>query len=192
MFVPLHSLKQKNLRFHPLLSPSASKQFTHVSSNTISPTTLCVSSNIPNDLPLVPLAVLASIILLITAQSWINFLLKGDRGLGAFLSDGSGYNKSGFKPKAKNDGKEQTEDPLPWLTLPQFDYVDVAGQPKRLQNMNEQAIQANARVVSKMEEPKDQIRIKIEEGDLETAKQIERELEALMKQEGYEFFKSFE
>ena len=56
-------------------------------------------------------------------------MLGGEQGLGAFLSDGSGYNKSGFKPRKKNE--EEASDPLPWLKLPEFDYVDVAGQPKK-------------------------------------------------------------
>ena len=145
-------------------------------------TTLNVSSNIPDDLPLVPFAAIAAIILLITAQSWINFLLKGDRGLGAFLSDGSGFNKSGFKPSKAGDDNDM-EDPMPWLKLPQFDYVDVAGQPKS---------SIDGEVVSQMEEMKEQIKVNIDAGDMVAAKQIEMELESLMQKEGYEFTKSFE
>ncbi|OEU07542.1 hypothetical protein FRACYDRAFT_250965 [Fragilariopsis cylindrus CCMP1102] len=39
-----------------------------------------------------------AILLLIAAQSFINQMLEGDQGLGAFLKDGKGYNKSGYRP----------------------------------------------------------------------------------------------
>ena len=135
---------------------------------------------------------IASIILLITAQSWINFLLKGDQGLGAFLSDGSGYNKSGFKPKT-DKGARGADDPLPWLKLPQFDYVEVAGQPKKSKMSTEAQTTktSDGEVVSKMEALKDEMKIKVGQGDLEGAKKIEMQLEILMKKEGYEFLGSF-
>ena len=156
-------------------------------------TTLYASSNLPEELPLVPFAVIASIILLIIAQSWINFLLKGDQGLGAFLSDGSGYNKSGFKPKKDKD-TVGVEDPLPWLKLPEFDYVDVAGQPKRPQISSETqtTMAIDGEVISKMEALKDEMKIKVSQGDFERAKKIEMQLETLMKKEGYTFLRSFE
>jgi hypothetical protein len=43
-----------------------------------------------------------------------------------------------------------------------------------------------------MEDLKEAVRIKIEEGDLVAAKQVEMELESLMTQEGYEFLNQFE
>ncbi|KAL7507515.1 hypothetical protein ACHAXN_005835 [Cyclotella atomus] len=151
----------------------------------------------PNDLPSVPLATITAIFLLITAQSFINFLLKGDRGLGAFLSDGSGYNKSGFRPMNRNnrpsatrDGGRMDKDPLPWLKLPTLDYVDVAGQETI--KMNGKSQEEEVVLLRRMEEMKDQIRFKLEEGEYDAAKKIELELELLMKVEGYEFKKSFE
>ena len=85
---------------------------------------------ITEDVPIsTPFVLLAAVLLAVLAQSWINSMLGGEQGLGAFLSDGSGYNKSGFKPRKKNE--EEASDPLPWLKLPEFDYVDVAGQPKK-------------------------------------------------------------
>jgi hypothetical protein len=147
-------------------------------------------NNIPNDLPLVPLATIAALILLITAQSFINFLLKGDRGLGAFLSDGSGYNKSGFRRTNNSDDRMET-DPLPWLKLPMFDYVDVAGQKKE-QMMVAGSTDEEIVLLRRMEEMKDQIRERIDEGKYDSARKIELELELLMKAEGYEFKKSFE
>eukprot|EP00429_Kryptoperidinium_foliaceum_P039094 CAMPEP_0176178424 /NCGR_PEP_ID=MMETSP0120_2-20121206/91422_1 /TAXON_ID=160619 /ORGANISM="Kryptoperidinium foliaceum, Strain CCMP 1326" /LENGTH=59 /DNA_ID=CAMNT_0017516577 /DNA_START=1 /DNA_END=177 /DNA_ORIENTATION=- len=56
-------------------------------------------------------------------------MLEGDQGLGAFLKDGSGYNKSGFQNIQGSKGK--SSDPLPWLKLPQLDFVEVSGQPNR-------------------------------------------------------------
>ena len=77
-----------------------------------------------------PFAIAGLALLLgIAAQSFINQMLEGDQGLGSYLKDGSGYNKSGFrrvdKASMKND---EMNDPLPWLKLPKLDFVDVAGQ----------------------------------------------------------------
>jgi hypothetical protein len=84
---------------------------------------------LPTVLPVA--AAVAAVILAVAAQSWINFLLRGERGLGAFLSDGTGYNKSGFQVRKKAEAAlGGRTDPLPWLTLPDLDYVDVAGRPR--------------------------------------------------------------
>lgn len=120
--------------------------------------------------------------------------------MGAFLSDGSGYNKSGFKARSKKGTEDSavSDDPLPWLKLPQLDYVDVVGQPKRSAKikveapLNEDYAQADAQIVSEMESLKEQMKIKVQEGDLVEAKKIEMELEKIMKKEGYEYSKSFE
>lgn len=73
------------------------------------------------------IAILA-LLLLVSAQSFINKMLEGDRGLGAFLKDGSGYNRSGFSASGGSDKDSGTGDPLPWLKLPRLDFVEVAGQ----------------------------------------------------------------
>lgn len=71
--------------------------------------------------------IVLAIVLGLLSQILINSMLKGDQGLGAFLSDGKGYGNSKFKPCAK--GKDtKKKDPLPWLKLPKFEYVEVAGQ----------------------------------------------------------------
>lgn len=116
--------------------------------------------------------------------------MKGDRGLGAFLSDGSGYNKSGFRRTNNSDDRMET-DPLPWLKLPMFDYVDVAGQKKE-QKKVAVSTEEEIALLRRMEEMKDQIREMIDEGEYDSARKIELELELLMKAEGYEFKKSFE
>jgi hypothetical protein len=65
----------------------------------------------------------------IGANVWIQQLLSGDRGLGNFLSDGSGFGRSKFQPlTTKDQDRAVSSDPLPWLRLPKFDFVEVAGQ----------------------------------------------------------------
>lgn len=86
---------------------------------------------LPDNPLLSPLLIaIVALVLLVSAQSFINKMLEGDQGLGAFLKDGSGYNRSGYRPGNKNnrgdDGKDN--DPLPWIKLPRLDFVEVAGQ----------------------------------------------------------------
>jgi hypothetical protein len=57
-------------------------------------------------------------------------LVSGNQGLGAYLKDGSGYNKSAFQPL--NSQEENDKDPLSWLSLPKLDFVDVKGQEDAL------------------------------------------------------------
>lgn len=82
----------------------------------------------------VPIVLIAAIGIGVAAQSWINFQLDGDRGLGKFLNDGRGYNRSAFTPRRGrddfNDGTAPLSkaDPLSWLKLPKLDFVEVAGQ----------------------------------------------------------------
>ena len=150
----------------------------------------------PTDVPIsTPFVLLAAIALAVLAQSWINTLLGGDQGLGAFLSDGSGYNKSGFKPRKKNTMDKEAADPLPWLKLPEFDYVDVAGQPKKPKRQQLQKIQSNssddssneAEVVSRLELLFAKMKEEVENDNLIEAKRIELELEKIMEDEGYSF-----
>ena len=58
----------------------------------------------PSDTPpsslAVPMVVATSLVLFISAQSLINSMLEGEQGLGAYLSDGKGYNGSKFKKNA--------------------------------------------------------------------------------------------
>ncbi|KAL7551481.1 hypothetical protein ACHAWF_014681, partial [Thalassiosira exigua] len=85
-----------------------------------------------------PAIALLAIAIGFVAQTFINSMLKGDRGLGAFLSDGSEFSDSAFRPRRGGDRSDTTTDaplsgpdPLPWLKLPQFDFVEVAGQETR-------------------------------------------------------------
>mmetsp|Transcript_3864 Transcript_3864/g.4990 ORF Transcript_3864/g.4990 Transcript_3864/m.4990 type:complete len:220 (-) Transcript_3864:83-742(-) len=91
------------------------------------------SSLFPPEMPGgVALITVAALVIFVAAQSFINSMLRGDRGLGAFLSDGSGYNRSGFRSRRGaeegDDGTAVAKDPLPWLKLPRLDFVEVAGQ----------------------------------------------------------------
>ena len=153
---------------------------------------------ITEDVPIsTPFVLLAAVVLAVLAQSWINSMLGGDQGLGAFLSDGSGYNKSGFKPRKKKE--EEASDPLPWLKLPEFDYVDVAGQPKKPKLQQLQKIQSDdsldkskessneAEVVSRLELLFAEMKKEVDNNNLIEAKRIELELEKIMEEEGYNF-----
>jgi hypothetical protein len=80
-----------------------------------------------DDIQLKGSIIILAVVLGLLSQILINSMLKGDQGLGAFLSDGKGYGKSQFRPYTK--GKDpRKKDPLPWLKLPKFKYVEVAGQ----------------------------------------------------------------
>jgi hypothetical protein len=184
------------------------------SSILLNPTTsssLSVASTLlfdPTDVPIsTPVVLLAAIALAVLAQFWINTLLGGDQGLGAFLSDGSGYNKSAFKPRRKFVMDERSNpagvdpskplggtDPLPWLKLPEFDYVDVAGQPKKPKqpkivpsSSSAKSSSNEAEVVSRLELLFAQMKKEVENDNLIEAKRIELELEKIMEEEGFSF-----
>eukprot|EP00541_Cyclophora_tenuis_P019623 CAMPEP_0116553504 /NCGR_PEP_ID=MMETSP0397-20121206/7088_1 /TAXON_ID=216820 /ORGANISM="Cyclophora tenuis, Strain ECT3854" /LENGTH=190 /DNA_ID=CAMNT_0004078591 /DNA_START=60 /DNA_END=628 /DNA_ORIENTATION=- len=74
-----------------------------------------------------PLVLLMAIVLGVLAQGFINQMMEGDQGLGAFLRDGSGYNRSGFVETQSSSSDPSPNDPLPWLKLPDLDFVEVAG-----------------------------------------------------------------
>lgn len=151
-----------------------------------------------SNLPLgAPVLVLAAVALAFAAQSWINALLGGERGLGAFLSDGTGFAKSGFKPRSGGDDATKPlggPDPLPWLKLPALDYVDVAGQPPRMPKRRRRRPTTDfstdgdeAAVISKLEALREQMKTEVERSNVAGAEQIERELMRVMKEEGYDF-----
>jgi len=55
------------------------------------------------------LVVITAIILATMTQSWINFLICGELGLGAFFFAGMGKNKPGFKLHTKLDKTDVTK-----------------------------------------------------------------------------------
>jgi len=145
-----------------------------------------------------PLAAIAALILVVAAQSWINQLIGGERGLGAFLSDGTGYNKSGFKPRKRGfvlneDRPLGGPDPLPWLKLPDLDFVEVAGQPSRKNEISKQYgvdqdfFKSQTKIVAKLELLKAEMKMEVERGNMKKAKLTENELEILMKEHDYDF-----
>lgn len=112
----------------------------------------------------------------VAAQGFINQMLEGDQGLGAFLKDGSGYNRSGFRGPSSNN--EEAVDPLPWLKLPRLDFVEVAGQPSRLE---EEAL------MKRLETLRMEMNERFEQGRVEEATAIRDELETMMREVGIEY-----
>ncbi len=191
------------------LSPSLSSQLLNPLSisTRVTPTLFAFEPTL--DVPIsTPLVLLAAIGLAVLAQSWINSLLGGDQGLGAFLSDGSGFNKSGFKPRKRFITDESSSsagdpskplgggDPLPWLKLPEFDYVDVAGQPKKpkqpkiipnTSSAGSSSTKNEAEVVARLEFLFAQMKKEVENDNLIEAKRYELELEKIMEEEGFSF-----
>ena len=154
-------------------------------------TTLDICDGGPETIQLLPdvstpfLMAAVALILLITAQSFINQMLEGDQGLGAFLRDGSGYKKSGFRVKKGKDAGNMVADPLPWLKLPRLDYVDVAGQPALVEDEAETA--AAASVIQQLEQLRLRMNRELQEENFEEATRIRKELETLMQDQGIDF-----
>lgn len=119
-----------------------------------------------------------ALVLFAGAQTFINGMLEGDQGLGAFLKDGPGYNRSGYKKNARRDEKEKS-DPLPWLKLPKFDFVEVAGQTSQQENL----------VFEKLDSLRLDMKQKLDKGNLTEATAIREELEALMRANDIEYKK---
>jgi len=148
-----------------------------------------------NALPSSPLVIaIIAILLGAAAQTFINQMLKGDQGLGAFLKDGSGYNRSGFVSKRKNGGKEEsgTDDPLPWLKLPQLDFVDVAGQEKQV--MASKSLRGidggngdEGDVVGELESLRSAMNEELENGNVAEATVLREKLERRMKANGMDY-----
>ncbi|KAL7473102.1 hypothetical protein ACHAXS_013460 [Conticribra weissflogii] len=145
-----------------------------------------------------PLAAMAALILVVAAQSWINQLIGGEQGLGAFLSDGTGYNKSGFKPRKRGFVSNEDRplggpDPLPWLKLPDLDFVEVAGQQTRKNEISKpddvisQAFESQAKVLAKLEPLMAEMKMEVERGNLKKAKLIENEIEQIAQENDYDF-----
>eukprot|EP00980_Cylindrotheca_fusiformis_P002824 scaffold672_cov126-Cylindrotheca_fusiformis.AAC.25 len=127
-----------------------------------------------SQVPSSPLLVAAIALALgVGAQSFINQMLRGDQGLGAFLKDGSGYNRSAFRSSMERKG--DVSDPLPWLKLPKLDFVDVAGQ----ENLD--------LAYKKLEEMRTSMNRQLELGNVREASRIKEDLERLMQEAGIEY-----
>lgn len=169
---------------------------------------LAVSSNSEFDnflLPDNPLGspvaiVILAVALLVAAQSFINGMLEGDQGLGAFLSDGTGFNRSRYRPNTQRDAADadNNKDPLPWLKLPKLDFVEVAGQEEE-QRQGFLDPQEEARVYEELDRLKEELAKEIQavrrkrlEGittvdDMAQAKRLRAKLEGLMSAYGIEY-----
>ncbi|KAG7349132.1 hypothetical protein IV203_011729 [Nitzschia inconspicua] len=173
---------------------------TRTTTNTIVLSSL--DSVVESDLTLLPdvtplLTAVIALVLLIAAQSFINQLLDGDQGLGAFLKDGSGYNKSGFRTVQQNQKLQQEQskkDPLPWLKLPQLDFVDVTGQEKPIPTRKSIAIieevkagDVNDSVYQELELFRLQMNRELQEENWEEADRIRTKLERLMRENSIEY-----
>ena len=155
-----------------------------------------------------PLSIaIIAILLLIAAQSFINQMLEGDQGLGAFLKDGKGYNKSGYRPATStrsngdNINNDDNNDPLPWLKLPRFDFVEVAGQQQQSLLLGEEVEveedEPQQRVYEELERLRLKLNIELEknssninsykEEDLLEATRLRKKIERLMKIYGIEY-----
>lgn len=142
----------------------------------------------------IPLIVVVAVTLGVAANTWINQLVTGKNnnktkkkdssssaaGLGNFLRDGSGYNKSAFQ-WSDNDRALSQGDPLPWLKLPRLDYVSVAGQEKDVVREEEEV------AASQLEAMRIQLNQALDGGNVEQAERLREELEYRMQQSGMEF-----
>ena len=153
-----------------------------------------------------------ALIIGIAAQSFINQMIQGEDGLGAYLQDGTGYNKSNFRVTKKNKGKrniydidnddDKEIDPLPWLQLPQFDFVDVAGQekPRQVKQPNKlikgvggadgidvPTLQESTLVYNELEQLRIRLVREVHEENWMEVQKLEDQLEQRMKQEGIQF-----
>jgi hypothetical protein len=119
----------------------------------------------------------------IMAQTFIGTMLDGDQGLGAFLSDGSGFNKSAFRPKKNNptnsNGGAVSKDPLPWVKLPKLDFVEVAGQ--------EPSFLSEEQVVQQLQDLQLQMRTELDSGKKDEAAVTLKKLKDLMEEYGFEY-----
>ena len=147
---------------------------------TVNPSHLFIATPLELSTPILPffLAFIALAIGLL-ANGWIARLLSGDQGLGSFLSDGSGFQKSGFRPSRRSDADRAVQlDPLPWLTLPQLDFVEVAGQERRSPSFPKDMDDV---VVAQLELIRGEMQEQLRLGNTNEAERLRLELERRMK-----------
>jgi hypothetical protein len=134
-------------------------------------------NNVSLNAPATGAIVIAAAVLLILAQSFINKMLEGDQGLGAFLSDGSGYQKSAFRPKRKQN-ETPDQDPLPWLKLPKLDFVEVAGQSREM--ADDDNTDEYRQIMQQLEEIRQVMNAEVSAGNIEEAARLQRNLDTIM------------
>ena len=143
------------------------------------------SDVLANNPPSPVVVVVLAIALAVFANGWIQQLLPGDQGLSSYLKDGSGCNRSNFRPLQKDDQQRAVaSDPLPWLALPKLDFVEVAGQPQQSDYDDDDIV-----LLEQLEQMQSKMKETIENGELSKAKGIQEELEWLMVENGVTFTK---
>jgi hypothetical protein len=178
--------------------PSTNNPLFNEVSNSDPVSHLILSSTSPPQMDLSPPIILGLVFVAlaigILANGWISRLLSGDQGLASFLSDGSGYNKSSFKPLKKDSDRAVQSDPLPWLKLPELDFVEVAGQEPRRRSdptfppasatssglgeggeANDESI-----MIAKLELIRREMQDQLRSGNTQEAERLRTELERLM------------
>jgi hypothetical protein len=118
----------------------------------------------------------------VAANGWIGQLMNGSggkkSGLADFLRDGRGYQNSAFSMD-DSERAVSSGDPLPWLKLPKFDYVQVAGQEDNGGD--------DAQVIAELERLRTEINKEMVKGNASEAKRLGNELETLLEENGMEF-----
>lgn len=137
-----------------------------------------------SSLPSVPLVVATALVLFVAAQGWINSLASGDDGLGAFLQDGKKYKGSNFQLR-ENSNRAAAKDPLPWLKLPQLDFVEVAGQQERSESLPSAA--ERQVLLDQLENLRFEMKSNLQSGEIKKAEQTLAKLENLMAENDIEF-----
>jgi hypothetical protein len=130
-----------------------------------------------------PLLLLVSLVLGVAANGWIQRLLNGEQGLSSFLSDGSGFNKSKFKPLRSDGDRAVQSDPLPWLRLPQLDFVEVAGQESRTPDLRGN----NDAVVAQLEMLRVRMNEQLTAGNVAEANALRQQMETVMGESNVQF-----
>lgn len=171
---PLSSRYQNQ---HTVSFPLKQRERYHLNSNALN--TALTDELMYSDAFSVPLLLAFALGVGFAAQTFINQMLEGEDGLGAFLTDGSGYNNSGFRKKSSKDNQDNIKtDPLPWLKLPELDFVEVAGQSK---------IMSEGELMMQLERLREGMKSAMEKGRLQEAESLRKELEQTMETYGVEF-----
>ena len=111
-------------------------------------------------------------------------LMNGKSGLGAFLQDGKGYKNSAYQP---NDNLEK-KDPLPWLKLPKFDFVEVYGaKDDDGLSGGVLSIEDELAVRARLDSLSQEFNSSLNSGNLQKAQIIRIELENLLVDTGFQY-----
>jgi hypothetical protein len=91
-----------------------------------------------------------------------------------------------------DEDRAVSSDPLPWLRLPKLDYVEVAGQKDQAREdfeLGRSMVSSDPSLVQ-LEDLRVRMNQKLAQGDVDAAESLRQQLEAKMKEGGFEYFKS--